>query len=316
MASGPVELASGGAADAAIENKRFHTELKDGHHFAKFPTDTATGQVRQAGYFDVHEYLDHRDHLMHSGHCPNGNCGTVLGPHDVIGTTFYIACNMMLAFTMFFFVQATVVPKQWKASVSIAGLVTGVAFYNYTYMKSQWVETQTSPTVYRYTDWLITVPLQIVEFYFILKSSGAHVPASLGLELFTMSLVMVGAGWLAEIDLMAKMVGFVIGVSCWLYIVYSTFAGTASQYAKGLTSNASKQAFGTLRLIVSVGWTIYPIGFAIAYLCYFDQPAGDLSQLALGALNITYNLADLINKGAFGLCVWSAAASDKENTLL
>merc|ERR1711907_619962 len=93
--------------------------------------------------------------------CPYGNCGPVLGPHDVVGTTFYIACNMMLAFTMFFFVQATVVPRQWKTSVTIAGLVTGVAWYNYTYMKDQWVQTQESPTQYRYTDWLITVPLQI-----------------------------------------------------------------------------------------------------------------------------------------------------------
>ena len=56
------------------------------------------------------------------------NRGSVLGPHDIVGTTFFIACNMMLAFTAFFFVQVGVVPKQWRTSVSIAGLVTGVAF--------------------------------------------------------------------------------------------------------------------------------------------------------------------------------------------
>jgi hypothetical protein len=67
-----------------------------------------------------------------------------------------------------------------------------------------------------------------------------------------------------------------------------------------------------LKVIFSIGWTIYPIGFAIAYLCFFDQPAGVLSALAMGALNIIYNLADLVNKGAFGLAVWSAAASDVE----
>jgi len=223
---------------------------------------------------------------------------------------------MMLAFTMFFFVQATVVPRQWKTSVTIAGLVTGVAWYNYTYMKDQWVQTQQSPTQYRYTDWLITVPLQITEFYFILKSSGGSVPSSLGSQLFMVSIAMVFFGWLAEINVLSKLVGFVLGCSCWLYIVYSTFVGEASVYAKGLTSNASKQAFGTLRVIVSLGWTIYPIGFAIAYLCYFDQPAGVLSGTAMAALNITYNLADLINKGAFGLCCWSAAVNDKENTLL
>jgi len=243
--------------------------------------------------------------------CPYGNCGPILGPHDIVGTTFYIACNMMLAFTLFFFVQVGVVPKQWKTSVSVAGLVTGVAWYNYTFMKDQWIETQVSPTTYRYTDWLITVPLQIVEFYFILKASGPVNPA-LGSRLFLTSLAMVFFGWLAEIDVMAKLVGFVLGMACWLYIVYETFSGEASAYGKKLSTPAQKSAFNTLRVIVSCGWTIYPIGFAIAYLCYFDQPAGVLSGLAMGALNIIYNLADLVNKGAFGLCVWSAAVSDVE----
>merc|ERR1719359_1894613 len=62
---------------------------------------------------------------------------------------------MMLAFTLFFFVQVTVVPKQWKTSVTVAGLVTGIAWYNYTFMRETWIMTQASPTPYRYTDWLI-----------------------------------------------------------------------------------------------------------------------------------------------------------------
>jgi len=38
----------------------------------------------------------------------------------------------------------------------------------------------------------------------------------------------------------------------------------------------------------------------------------DRDEEAMAALNVTYNLADLVNKGAFGLCVWSAAINDKE----
>jgi bacteriorhodopsin len=248
--------------------------------------------------------------------CPYGNCGTVLGPHDIVGTTFYIACNMMFAFTLFFFVQVTVVPQKWRTSVCTAGLVTGVAWYNYTYMKQQWVETQMSPTQYRYTDWLITVPLQIVEFYFILKACGP-VSSALGMRMFLASLGMVFFGWLAEIDVMAKLVGFALGMACWLYINYEVFAGEAAGKAAQLGNDkaAAKSAFNTLKTIVSLGWCIYPIGFAIAYLCFFDQPAGVLSGKAMAALNITYNLADLINKGAFGLCVWSAAVGDRSAPL-
>merc|ERR1712118_547714 len=123
---------------------------------------------------------------------------------------------------------------------------------------------------------------------------------------------MILFGWLAEINIMAKLVGFTLGMLCWLYIVYETFAGSAAECASRMTSNASKSAFSTLRLIVSVGLCIYPIGFAIAYLCFFDQPAGVLSGEAMAALNIIYNLADFVNKGAFGLCDWSAAISDTD----
>ena len=42
--------------------------------------------------------------------------GTILGPHDVVGSTFFIACNMMLAFTGFFFIQRQNVPQRWQTS--------------------------------------------------------------------------------------------------------------------------------------------------------------------------------------------------------
>lgn len=230
--------------------------------------------------------------------------------------TFYIACNMMLAFALFFFVQVGVVPQQWKTSVNIAGLVTGIAWYNYTYMKQQWIETQMSPTTYRYTDWLITVPLQIVEFYFILKASAGPVSGSLGVRLFLASILMVFFGWMAEVDIMAKTVGFGLGCFFWFYIIYEVSAGEAAGLARSMNSEAAKSAFSSIRVIVTFGWVIYPVGFAIAYLCYFDQPAGVLSQEAMIALNITYNLADLVNKGMFGLAVWSAAVNDKSKEAL
>jgi len=202
------------------------------------------------------------------------------------------------------------VPTKWRTSVSIAGLVTGVAFYNYTFMKEQWVNLQVSPTNYRYTDWLITVPLQIVEFYFILQGGGLKVPGSLGLRLFTASLLMVMFGWLAEIDVLAKVVGFALGCAAWLYIVYETFAGETAAYAAKLTKQASRDAFNYVRLIVAVGWTIYPLGFAIAYIIPGNTIRPDGQGPPYNPLNVLYNLADLINKGAFGLAIWSAAISD------
>merc|ERR1712176_574328 len=195
----------------------------------------------------------------------------------------------MLACTGFFFFQRGNVPKQWQTSITIAGLVTGVAWYNYTYMKDTWRFSQQSPTVYRYSDWLITVPMQIAEFYFILAAVGPT-PVSLFYKLMTASLVMLLGGWFAETDQLDKVSGFIIGMAGWLYILYEVFAGEAAALSKSIGNKASQQAFNTLKTIVSVGWSIYPLGYFAAYI-----------------------FADLVNKCTFGMCIYGAAKSDSGN---
>ena len=82
-----------------------------------------------------------------------------LHPSDFVGVSFWLATAMMLAATVFFFIERDRVKGKWKTSLTVAGLVTGVAFWHYLYMRDIWVDTGSSPTVFRYVDWLITVPL-------------------------------------------------------------------------------------------------------------------------------------------------------------
>merc|ERR1711937_56324 len=167
--------------------------------------------------------------------------------------------------------------------------------------------THSSPTLYRYADWLITVPLLIAEFYFILKAQGP-VSSGLGSRLFLASLAMVAGGWMGELGMCSKAMGFVIGMVFWLYIIYETFSGEAAELAQRMHSEASKSAFATLRAIVTIGWCIYPAGYFYSYMVLDGH-----SQDAQNSLNVLYNLADLVNKGAFGLCVWSAAQMDMKD---
>ena len=92
----------------------------------------------------------------------------LLASDDFVGISFWIISMGMLAATAFFFLERGSVAAGWKTSVTVAGLVTGIAFIHYVYMRGVWVQTGDSPTVYRYIDWLITVPLQMIEFYLIL----------------------------------------------------------------------------------------------------------------------------------------------------
>ena len=92
----------------------------------------------------------------------------MLAQDDFVGISFWVISMGMLAATAFFFMERSTVNPAWKTSVTVAGLVTGIAFIHYMYMRDVWVSTGDSPTVYRYIDWLITVPLQMIEFYLIL----------------------------------------------------------------------------------------------------------------------------------------------------
>ena len=226
----------------------------------------------------------------------------VLQASDLVGISFWVATAAMLASTVFFIMERQDVDKKWKTSLSVAALVTGVAFWHYLYMRNIWITTQDTPTVFRYIDWIITVPLQIIEFYLILKAVTV-VRASLFWKLLVASLVMLVFGYLGETKMMNETLGFIIGCLAWLYILYEIFAGEAASTNSSSNNPSSQLAFNTLKWIVSVGWAIYPLGYFMGYLN---------SSVSLDSLNIVYNFADLINKSAFGLAIWYAAVSDSK----
>ena len=217
----------------------------------------------------------------------------MLDPSDYVGVSFWIISAAMVAATFFFWVERDRAEGKWKTSLTVAAMVTGIAAIHYFYMRGVWVMTGDSPTVFRYVDWLLTVPLQIIEFFLIL-SAIAVVRASLFWRLLVASLIMLVAGYIGEVEqgsLLWPM--FILGTLAWLYIIYEIFAGEASKINASSGTVASKKAFNALRLIVTVGWAIYPIGYILGY-------TGGASP---DALNIIYNLADFVNKIAFGVVI-------------
>ena len=227
---------------------------------------------------------------------------TALQPNDFVGMSFFLATAIMLASTVFFFVERGDVNKKWRTSMTVAGLVTGIAFWHYLYMREAQVMGDVT-TVFRYIDWLITVPLQIIEFYLIL-AAVTMVRGALFWQILIASLVMLLGGYFGETGVLSAGVGFVIGMIGWAAIIYLIFFGEAAKVNEGSGNVNSQMAFKTIRLIVTVGWAIYPIGYALGYF-----GAGVDS----GTLNIIYNIADLVNKTAFGLAIWYAAVQDSKD---
>jgi len=224
-----------------------------------------------------------------------------LNPSDLVGVSFWIISAAMVAATFFFWVERDRAVGKWKTSLTVAAMVTGIAAIHYFYMRDVWVTTGESPVVFRYVDWLLTVPLQIIEFYLILAAI-AVVSASLFWRLLSASVIMLIAGYLGEIGSMNVWLAFIIGMLAWIYIIYEIFAGEASKISASEGTPASQKAFNALRIIVTVGWAIYPIGYVIGYV-----GAGSADSL-----NLIYNLADFVNKIAFGVVIWAAATSQSK----
>ena len=223
-----------------------------------------------------------------------------LATDDVVGISFWIATAVMAAGALFFWMERSTVKASWQTSLTVACLVCFVAFWHYMYMRDVSVATGESPTVYRYIDWLITVPMQIVEFYLILAACTA---VSLGVfwKLLVGSLVMLLGGYFGETGVMSPMMGFVVGMVGWVFIIYYIFVGEAAQIKDSAGNENLVMAFDGIKWIVTIGWAIYPIGYFMGYLGGGVDSAG---------LNTLYNLADLVNKFLFGLVIWYAAMRD------
>ncbi len=230
----------------------------------------------------------------------------VLKPDDFVGISFFVATMAMMASSVFFFLERDSVLGKWKTSVTVAGLITGIATVHYFYMRDVWVTTGQSPTVFRYVDWFLTVPLQIVEFYLILAAI-ASVPLALFWRLLTYSLIMLIFGYLGEANFVNVTLGFTIGMIAWIMIIYEIFFGEASKINSNSANESCQNAFNALRLIVTIGWAIYPIGYFWGYM---------LGSANMNIVNIIYNYADLINKTAFGLVIWAAAKKDSNRSVL
>src|SRR5210317_2463765 len=195
---------------------------------------------------------------------------------DFVGISFWLISMALMASTVFFLWETQSVDGKWKTSLVVSALVTFIAAVHYFYMRDVWINTGETPTVYRYIDWLLTVPLLMIEFFLILRAIG-NPSGGIFWRLLVGTLVMLVPGFMGEAGYMDVTVGFVIGMLGWFYILYEIFAGEASKVAASEASAAVQKSYNLMKWTVTIGWAIYPIGYFLGYL------AGGTDQ---GTLNI------------------------------
>jgi sensory rhodopsin len=224
---------------------------------------------------------------------------------DYTGFTFFVGCMAMMAASAFFFLSLNQFDKKWRTSVLVSGLITFIAAVHYFYMKEYWGEFKESPTFFRYVDWVLTVPLMCVEFYLILKASGAKI--GLLWKMIAYSIIMLVTGYLGETVFKdsAALWGGISGAAYFL-IVYEIWLGEASKLAAAAGGNV-QSSHKILCWFVLVGWAIYPLGYMLGTEGWYTGLLGS------GSVDVAYNIADAINKIGFGLVIYSLAVKSQEH---
>jgi bacteriorhodopsin len=221
--------------------------------------------------------------------------------------TFFVGTMAMMAASVFFFLEMRNVPERWRTSVLISGLITFIAAVHYYYMRDFFTETGTSPTFFRYVDWLLTVPLMCVEFYLITKKAGAKI--GLLWKLIFASVIMLVTGYFGEaVDRGSSVMWGVLSGAAYFYIVYLVWYGEVAALAKNAGENV-QTAVRILGWFVLVGWAIYPLGYIIG------TPGGLFGAFGSNdpnpMMDVVYNIGDAVNKIGFGLVIYALSQKEK-----
>merc|ERR1711988_1099504 len=77
------------------------------------------------------------------------------------------------------------------------------------------VQIHMSPILYRYIDWSITVPLQMIEFYLILSACSKDITQASFWKLLIGTVIMLAAGYLASLATCWGAHGPALPLACW-----------------------------------------------------------------------------------------------------
>jgi bacteriorhodopsin len=227
----------------------------------------------------------------------------VLQPTDVTGGTFALALIATIGTSVLLLLGTGWVAKRWKLPVALAALASIIATAYYLQARELWSAAGELPVIYRYVEWLITVPIQVLTLYFFIAAVDRP-PVGLFWRLLVVAIVTIIARYMGEVGFMHPTLGFLIGIVGWLYILGEVYFGKLGEI-NGRAGEQVQTGFFWLRLIVTVGWAVYP-------LCNFV--AGFAGGAGEGTLSIVYNLADFINLILFGLIVLYVAMQESAAT--
>jgi len=208
------------------------------------------------------------------------------------------------ASTVFFLLQRSQVSPAYKTALTLSGLVCLITTYHYlrifesfnsAYVLKDGLVMQTGMqfnNAYRYVDWLLTVPLLLLEFVLVLRLPHAETYKK-GLALTLAAAFMVILGYPGETLTIgfAKVIWWVLAMIPFSYILYEMIKGVgASIKTQPLVV---QPLFKKTRLLIILSWSFYPLVYIL--------PLFGLS--AFVSIQVGFTVVDIVAKSVFGILI-------------
>jgi len=240
------------------------------------------------------------------------------GQFDLVYNVLSFSLASMMASTMFFWLRLSSIHEKYKSALVISGLVTFIAAYHYIRIFNSWVEAYEFPAsksgetahpvltgvpfndAYRYMDWLLTVPLLLLEIIFCMPLTREQVSSeawSLGFA----SAAMIAAGYPGELvvtgDLSTRGMCFCFSFAIFLFIVNKLLVGLSSAIA----TEANPEVAGMLSQVCTVtviSWCTYPVVYLFPFL-------GISGSHSVVGIQLGYCASDVISKCGVGFMIYN-----------
>ncbi len=231
--------------------------------------------------------------------------------YELVYNAFSFTIATMGAATLFFWLGRSQVSDAYKPALTITGLVTAIALYHYVRILQSWdasydvVNGQITATgiafnqAYRYVDWLLTVPLLLIELILVMRLSSADT-WSKGTRLGVLAALMIVLGYPGEIssDSSTRWLWWAAAMVPFAWIVYELFVGLGKSIAA--QPDNVRGLVNTARWLTVISWSFYPVVFVFPMI-------GLTGGTAAAAVEVGYTVADIVAKAVFGVVIYMIA---------
>lgn len=241
-----------------------------------------------------------------------------VGQFSLVANLMSFTIAAMGASALYFFLQRDSVAPQYRSALTLSGLVVAIAAYHYFRIAESWNAAYTFQDgayvasgagfndAYRYADWLLTVPLLVIELVLVLGLSKVET-RQMSLKLGGAAALMVALGYPGEVaeGTGARMFFWLAAMIPFAYILrvlfteFSEGIDRQKDNVRGLVNNA--------RTVLLVTWSFYP-------LAYLGPELGLSGAGAETFVQVGYTIADVTAKAGFGLLIYAIAKAKSEGT--